>query len=84
MMKLTFRHNGREMSMERMFEAIQREAIDKSMQAIAEKMRGAASSIVDPETGKHADVFVRRTSDTPRAPMEGREDQISRWNGAGA
>ena len=43
---------------------MQREAIDKSTQAIAEKMRGVASSIVDPETGKHADVFVRRTGDT--------------------
>jgi hypothetical protein len=64
MMKPTFRHEGREMSMEQMFEAMQREAIDKSMQAIEEKIRGVASSIVDPETGKHADVFVRRTSDT--------------------
>ena len=64
MVKLTFRHKGREMSMERMFEAMQREAIDKSMRAIEEKMCGVASSIVDPETGKHADVFVRRTGDT--------------------
>ena len=29
MMKLTFRHNDCEMSMERMLEAIQREAVDR-------------------------------------------------------
>jgi hypothetical protein len=62
-MKLTFSHNGREMSMERMIEAMQREAIDKGMQAYEEKARGVASSIVDPETGKHADVFVRRSGE---------------------
>jgi hypothetical protein len=28
-------------------------------------MRGVASSIVDPETRKRADVFVRRTDGTP-------------------
>ena len=64
MMKLTFRHNDREMSMERMLEAIQREAVDRGMKAYEEKVRGVVSAIVDPETGKHADVFVRRTSDT--------------------
>ena len=42
----------------------EREAIDKGLKHLEEKMRGVASSIVDPETGKHADVFVRRTSDT--------------------
>jgi len=63
-MKLTFRHNGREMPMERMFEAMQREVIDTGMKHFEEKLRGVASSIVDTETGKHADVFVRRTSDT--------------------
>ena len=71
MVKLTFRHNGSETSMERMFEAVQREAIDKGLKHLEEKMRGVASSIVDPETRKHADVFVRRTSDT----TDGAEDQ---------
>ena len=64
MMKLTFTHNGRKMSMERMFEAMQRDAINKGMQAYEEKVRGVASSIVDPDTGKHGDVSVRRTGDT--------------------
>jgi hypothetical protein len=63
-MKLTFTHNGRETSMEGMLEAMQRDAIDMGMKAYEERVRGIASSIVDPETGKHADVFVRRTGET--------------------
>ncbi len=63
-MKLKFTHNGRETSMENMFEAIRREAIERAMDAHEEKVRGVAGSIVDPETGKHAEVFVRRTGDT--------------------
>jgi hypothetical protein len=45
--KLMYTHNGREMSMERWIEAMQREAIEKGMQAYEEKVRGVASSIVD-------------------------------------
>ncbi len=63
MMKLKFTHNGRETSMENMFEAIRREVIERAMDAYEEKVRGVAGSIVDPETGKHAEVFVRRTGD---------------------
>jgi hypothetical protein len=64
MMNLTFRHKGREMSMEQWAESLKREAIDKGMQTSEEKIRGVASSIVDPETGKHAVVSVRRSGDT--------------------
>jgi len=62
-MKLTFSHNGREMSKERIVVAMRREAIDKGVQAYEDKVRGVASSIVDPETGKHAEVFVRRSGE---------------------
>ena len=34
------------------------------MQAAENHLRGVVSSIVDPETGKHPDVFVRRTGET--------------------
>ena len=36
---------------------------DQAMDALEEKARGAAASILDPETGKHADVFVDRAPD---------------------
>jgi TIR domain len=53
-------HNGRPFDPKRFAEEIQRAAIEVGMRAIEEKARGAASSIVDPETGRHADVFVDR------------------------
>jgi hypothetical protein len=39
---------------------IEKQGIELGMQAIEAKARGAASSIVDPETGTHAEVFVDR------------------------
>jgi hypothetical protein len=42
---------------------LKRQAIDLAFAEMEERARGAASSIVDPETGKHADVFVYRNGD---------------------
>ena len=58
MIKIT--HNGRPFDPQRFTKEIQSHAIEMGMQAIDEKARGAAGSIVDPETGKHAVVFVDR------------------------
>ena len=58
MIKLT--HNGRPFDAKRFAAEIEAKAIELGMQAITEKARGAASSIVDPETGRYADVFVDR------------------------
>ena len=58
MIKIT--HNGRPFDAHRFAEEIQSHAMELGMQAIEEKARGAAGSIVDPETGKHAVVFVDR------------------------
>ncbi len=62
---MTFKitHGGREVSISQFTEILRREAMDAGFKALEEKARGAASSIVDPETGKHADVFVRRVGD---------------------
>jgi hypothetical protein len=60
---LTFTHNGREMSMERWIEAMAKDAHEQAMRKIEEDARGVASSIVDPETGRHPEVFVRRIDD---------------------
>lgn len=53
-------HNGRPFDARRFAQDIEREAIGLAMQEMEERARGAASSIVDPETGRHADVFVDR------------------------
>lgn len=58
MIKLT--HNGRPFDAKRFGAEIQAKAIELGMIAIEEKARGAASSIIDPETGRRADVFVDR------------------------
>ena len=53
-------YNGRPFDAKRFVADIEAEAIELGVQAIMEKARGAAASIVDPETGRHADVFVDR------------------------
>lgn len=58
MIKMTY--NGRPFDAKRFVADIEAEAIELGVQAIMEKARGAAASIVDPETGRHADVFVDR------------------------
>lgn len=58
MIKLT--QGGRPFDPKRFAEDLTAKAVEMGMQAIEEKARGAASSIVDPETGRHADVFVDR------------------------
>lgn len=58
MIKIT--HNGRPFDARRFSEAIRSKALELGMQAIEDKARGVAASIVDPETGKHAVVFVDR------------------------
>jgi len=58
MIKIT--HNGRPFDAKRFADELRSHAVEMGMQAIEEKARGAAGSIVDPETGKHAVVFVDR------------------------
>lgn len=58
MIKIT--HDGRPFDPDRLAAEIERAGIEAGMKAIEQKARGAASSIVDPETGRHADVFVDR------------------------
>lgn len=53
-------HNGRPFDARRFADELRSHAVEMGMQAIEEKGRGAAGSIVDPETGKHAVVFVDR------------------------
>jgi hypothetical protein len=61
---IEYRSGGRRVRPETFFKNIQREALDLALQELEERARGAASSIVDPEMGKRAPVFVRRTGET--------------------
>lgn len=59
-----FRSGGRRVSQEQFFENLKTEAIEAGMKELERRAHAAAASIVDPETGTHADVFVRRRSPT--------------------
>ena len=59
-----FRSGGRRVSQYEFFEHLQNEAVEAGMKQLEQRVHDAAASIIDPETGKHAEVFVRRRSPT--------------------
>ena len=59
-MALEFRRRGRKVSQDDFFKGLEKELLDNALETYAEKLHGKAASVVDPETGKHAAVFVRR------------------------
>lgn len=59
-MAITFQRNRRAVSSRQFFDGLKDDAIEMAMSAVAEDMHGKAAAIVDPETGKHAAVMVRR------------------------
>lgn len=63
-MMLEFHSGGRRVSADEFVASLKREAIESAMRELEERAYGAAASILDPETGKHPSVFVRRTGDT--------------------
>jgi hypothetical protein len=60
MIKIT--HNGRPFDAKRFAKEIEARALEAGIRALEAKARGAAASIVDPETGRHAEVFVDRAT----------------------
>ena len=48
------------MSQNEFFKGVEEELLDTALETYAEELHGKAASVVDPETGKHAAVFVRR------------------------
>ena len=59
-MTFEFRRNGRKVSSKKFFEGISEDVTEIGMEHIEEKYHGIASSIIDPETGRPADIIVRR------------------------
>jgi len=62
-MALEFRRGGRRVSQDEFFKGLEREFLDNALEGYAEELHGKAASVVDPETGKHGTVFVRRVGD---------------------
>ena len=61
---LEFRSGGRRVSQSEFHENIKNEAIEVGLKQLEQQVHAAAASNIDPETGKHAEVFVRRRSPT--------------------
>ena len=59
-MSFEFQRNGRKVSEKDFFNGIMEQAIEQAMETLTEDLHNKAASVVDPETGKHAPVFVRR------------------------
>jgi hypothetical protein len=59
-MALEFKRGGRKVSLDKFMDGVKDDLIERAMMTYGDDLHGKASSVVDPETGKHAPVFVRR------------------------
>ncbi|MAF58808.1 toll/interleukin-1 receptor domain-containing protein [Ponticaulis sp.] len=59
-MGFEYRRNGRRVSHRAFFDGIKKDMVEKAMTTIEDKYHAIASSVVDPATGKHPEVIVRR------------------------
>ncbi|MEH0196321.1 TIR domain-containing protein [Caulobacter sp. CCNWLY153] len=71
MAKIQHYSGGRKVSASSFWKNIEKKGLDLAMSHIEARAHGAAGSIVDPETGKHAAVFVRRVGEKVVARTEG-------------
>lgn len=63
-MSVEFRDSrGRKVSLDKFVSNIRDQAVEIAMDHLAQKARNAASALIDPETSKHAVVFVRMGSE---------------------
>lgn len=66
-----YRSGGRRVSAEQFWEGASDQLLDRAFVVMTERFRGAAAAIVDPATGRHAAVFVRRVGDALKLSTEG-------------
>ena len=59
-----FRRGGRKVSQNEFIRGMKADLIGNAMAALATEIHGKASSVVDPATGKHAAIFVRRVGES--------------------
>jgi hypothetical protein len=57
---IEFRRGGLKMSQDSFFTGIMEDALEEVMSSYGDELHGKAASVVDPDTGKHVPVFVRR------------------------
>lgn len=57
---MDFRLEGRRVTENQFFKGIEKNLLDAALLELEKRAHGAAASILDPETGRHASVFVRR------------------------
>jgi hypothetical protein len=60
-MTLDFRRGGRKVSQQEFMKGIKADALEMALKHAEDTYHGLAASVVDPETGKHAAVMLRRT-----------------------
>ena len=58
-MALEFRRGGRKVSLDQFMEGFEDDVMEEVMTSYADELHGKASSVVDPETGRHMPVVVR-------------------------
>lgn len=66
-----YRSGGRRVSGQQFWKNAADKMIDQALTVMRDRFRGVAASIVDPATGRHAAVFVRRVGQTLRLSTEG-------------
>jgi hypothetical protein len=70
---IEFRRGGRKVSSKGFFDGILEDAVSAALDNLAGEIHAKAASIVDPETGKHAPVFVRKVGQQLRVEAAGSE-----------
>lgn len=66
-MGIEYRQGGRRVSSAKFFEGVRKKGIEAALATMTKKYQGLAASIVDPATGRHAEVFVRRSGEASLA-----------------
>lgn len=61
---IEYRSGGRRVNQKQFFDGIKDKMLEAAMCAVEERVHAAASSILDPATGRHAEVIVRRAGPT--------------------
>lgn len=70
-MAIEFRRGGRKVSSKGFFDGLMEDVVSTALDNLAEEIHSKAASIVDPETGKHAAVFVRKVGQQLRVETSG-------------
>ena len=70
-MAIEFRRGGRKVSSKGFVDGLLEDAVNAALDNLAEEIHAKAASVVDPETGKHAPVFVRKVGQQLRLETAG-------------